>query len=75
MAMGNPPDRGYSIFALDTPRNAKTIRSRLEKLKSEKIEGLVHAQDWPDYRRRVGVVEGLNEALRVCDEMEKAERA
>ena len=73
--MGKPPDRGYSIFALDTPHSAKTIRSRLEKLKSEKIEALVHAQDWPDHKRRVGVIEGLNEALRVCDEMEQAERA
>ena len=73
--MVNAPDRGYSIFALDTPQSAKTIRSRLEKLKSEKIEGLVNSQDWPDHKRRVGVIEGLNEALRVCDEIEQAERA
>jgi hypothetical protein len=27
--------------------------------------------DWADYRRRVGVLEGIDEALRVCDDLEK----
>lgn len=33
------------------------------------------AQDWGDYQRRVGVLEGIDEALHVCEDIEKAERA
>ena len=66
---------GYSIFAIDHPQSARTIRQRLEKRLSDHTGQLVSAQDWPDYKRRVGVIEGLNEALHVCDELEKAERA
>ena len=72
MAQG---DRGFQVFALDNPQAARTIKAKLEKLNEEKIEQLTVAQDWSDYKRRVGVIEGLNEALRVCDELEQAERA
>ena len=67
--------RGFQVYALDNPQGARTIKARLERIKTDKIEQLVSAQDWPDYKRRMGVIEGLNEALHVCDEVEQAERA
>lgn len=67
--------RGFNVFALDNPQSLRTIRAKLERIKADRIEQLTSAQDWPDYKRRVGVIEGLNDALHVCDEMEKAERA
>ena len=30
-----------------------------------------YAQDWADYRERVGTVKGLDTALALCDEVEK----
>lgn len=29
------------------------------------------ASDWAEYKRLVGVLEGIDEALRVCDDLEK----
>lgn len=68
-------NRGFSVFALDSPQTLKTIRVRLEKLKADLTLQLQYAQDWSDYKHRVGVLMGLDEALHVCDEIEKAERA
>ncbi len=58
---------------MDTPRVARTIRGKLEKRKAELADFIVHGQimDWADYKRRVGVLEGIDEALRVCDDIEK----
>ena len=66
---------GFQVFALDNPHATRTIRAKLEEAKANRILELAYAQDWPDHKRRVGVIEGLNEALRVCDEIEQAERA
>jgi hypothetical protein len=71
----NSDYRGFTTFALDSPRSFQTIRRRLEEMKADRTSQLVSAQDWPDYKRRVGVIQGLEEALHVCDEVEKAERA
>ena len=68
-------NRGFSLYALDSPQVVRTIRAKLERLKADRLNELVVAQDWPDYKRRVGVLEGIDEALHVCDDIEKAERA
>lgn len=68
-------NRGFSVFALDSPQALRTIRTKLERIKAGHFEDLLLAADWPDFRRRVGVIEGLNQALHVCDEIEQAERA
>ena len=67
--------RGFSVFALDAPHAVRTLRMKLERMKSDRLSELIVAQDWPDFKRRVGIVEGLDEALQVCDDIEKAERA
>lgn len=63
----------FSVYAMDTPQGARTIKARLLKRKSELSDYIVagEVQDWPDYKRRVGVLEGIDEALRVCDDIEK----
>ena len=64
---------GFEVYALDSPRVARTLRQKLEKRQAELaapiVGGLV--SDWQDYWRRVGVLQGLDEALRVCDDIEK----
>lgn len=64
---------GMAIYALDSPQAARTIRAKLEKRRTE-LEGFIVAgevADWADYQRRVGVLQGIDEALRVCDDLEK----
>ena len=65
---------GFAVYGLDTPRAARTIRARLEKRQGE-IAALiargVGINGWDDYKHQVGVLEGLDEALRVCDDIEK----
>lgn len=68
-------NRGFSVYALDSPQTVRTIRNKLQKLKADRSSDLQFAQDWSDFKRRVGEIQGLDEALRVCDEIEKAELA
>ncbi len=68
-------DRGFQLYALDSPQVVRTIRAKLEKLRADRKDELAVAQDWPDFKRRVGVLEGIDEALQVCDDIERAERA
>jgi len=70
-------DSGFRLYALDHAQQIRTIRKRLESVRDERREHLTSggAQDWADYKSQVGFLEGIDEALRVCDEIEKAERA
>ena len=71
--------QGFQVYALDTPRDARTIKQRLEKVRAD-LAALVAEpnvdKDWDDYQRRVGALEGIDIALRVCDEIvdKEAER-
>lgn len=64
---------GLNIYALDSPQAARTIRAKLEKVRADKVGFIADGQvaDWADYQRRVGVLQGIDEALRVCDDLEK----
>ena len=68
---------GFATFALDHPQHIRTIRAKIEAIRKEEMEWLVlgSARDWAEYQRRVGKLEGLRDALFVCDEIEKAARA
>lgn len=68
---------GFRVFALDHGERIRTIRQKLESVRATKCEDILDGsvKDWADYQRRVGVLEGIDEALHVCDEIEKAERA
>ena len=53
---------------------ARTIRAKLEARRAD-LAVLIASPgtvgNWDDYQRRVGVIEGIDEALRVCDDIEK----
>ena len=68
-------ERGFSVYAMESPQATRTIRAKLVQRRSDLVEQLAVAQDWPDYKHRVGVLQGIDEALQVCDDIEKAERA
>ena len=69
-------ERGFSVFALDHTQHARTIKKRLQELRAIQVEYLAsgNASDWPDYKRRIGRLEGLDEALHICNEVEREDR-
>ena len=69
-----PADTAVTIFGLDNPRLSQTLKGVLLKRKSELLINLTNAEDWPDFKERVGVIKGVQEAIDVCDEIEKNER-
>lgn len=60
------------FFAPEHPALAHTVRAKLEtqraKLVAEVADGF--ASDWPDYRQRVGIIKGIDEAIQCCIETE-----
>ncbi len=64
---------GFQVFAVDTPRVVRTVKAVLEKRRVHLAGSIVDGEvtDWADYQRRVGVLQGIDEALRVCDDLEK----
>ena len=57
----------------DHPAFVRSLRGKLEArcrvLAGQIAEG--NAIDWADYKRRIGVLQGLHEALGICEEVEK----
>lgn len=64
-------DSAVRYFVPDAPAVARTVRGHLEKLKSDRLEGLLVSQDWADFNRRKGEIAGLQEAIAECVEAEK----
>lgn len=63
-------------YAPDHPALANTARVRIEARIAE-LSGHVaagSASDWGDYRLRVGVIRGLQEARDLCIEIDKDQR-
>jgi hypothetical protein len=56
----------------DHPALATNLARRIIAERQALIEGLVSAKDWPDYERRRGTIQGLNAALALCADAEKA---
>jgi hypothetical protein len=63
-------------FTPDHPAVARSVRGKLMKLRGELAEQLAagYAQDWADYNKRAGVIRGIDDALKICEEMENEER-
>lgn len=59
----------FQPYALDTPRAARTLYAKLktqrDQMSSQVADG--YAKDWPDYCRRIGVIEGLQLAMDLSD--------
>lgn len=66
---GAPANIRVSVH--DNPLLPRTVRGRLQQLGAEKANALIYAQDWADYKQRVGEIAGIKEALAICDEIEK----
>ena len=64
---------GFNVYALDSPKAIRTFKSKLEDVRNHKAALILSgvAADWAEYKRLVGVLEGIDEALRVCDDLEK----
>ena len=61
-------------FVPENPNLTRTLRGKLHEHMQKLSEALVKSygiKDFPDYQRRVGVIEGLNTALTLCDEADK----
>ena len=60
-------NEGFNIIAMSEPFQARTFRDRLQVLYDERFGRLITCQDWADYQRRRGVLEGLKLALDECE--------
>lgn len=70
-------ETGFSVYSLDHAHHVRTIKKKLTEIRATHALDLASglAQDWADYQRRVGRLEGIDEALHVCEDIERAERA
>lgn len=71
--MAGPQQTGaVRLYAADHPVLARNLRAKLEKRRNELavpvVEGV--AQDWADYKHRIGVIKGLDEAIQQCIDVE-----
>lgn len=70
------PPNALSIFSVESPHAVRTLRTHLMERIADCREALAagSAQDWPDYNKRVGVIQGLRDAISICDQYEAQER-
>jgi hypothetical protein len=62
------------FFRPDHPMMPITVRQRLEERRTKYLSDLEYAMDWNDFQKRIGVINGLGEAISVCVEAEDALR-
>ena len=67
--------KAFRTFAVDPPYMARTLHAMLLKRQQELIDSLRYANEWSDFKRRVGVIEGLSEAIGICHEMVREEQS
>jgi hypothetical protein len=69
--------QAFQLYSLDHPQVARTLRGKLLARKVELVGQMAagNAQDFADYKQRVGVIRGIDEALAICEEIEKEERS
>lgn len=70
------PNQGFTVFAVDSPRALRTIKVKLTASRNALAESIAEGSvtDWAHYQRSVGTIAGLDEAIRLCEEIEKQER-
>lgn len=61
----------FRISAGEHPNLARTLKGQLELRRNELIGQLMFSIDWPDFTKRRGMVAGLDEAIRHCEEAEQ----
>ena len=65
-----------ALFHVESPYLVRNLRDRITIRKAELIKEIAggYVTDYADYKYRIGVLNGLDEALQLIDEMEKIER-
>ena len=65
----------FRTFAVDPPQSLHTIRQRLQKRKEELSEPILngYVDSFERYREQIGRLQGLDEAIAICDELIKKE--
>ena len=61
------------IFALDHPQIARTLRGKLKERQTALVIQVAtgSAEDWGDYKERVGVIKGFKEAIDLAEAIER----
>jgi hypothetical protein len=59
------------FFPGDHPQVVSTARGQLTQRRQTLLEALIHAEDWPDFTKRRGKIEGLDEAIYYIEQAEK----
>lgn len=63
-----PAPSAVRFFSPDAPQLARTLRGKLEAQRRDLAAQIAdgYAQDWADYKHRVGVIKGIDEAIQQC---------
>jgi hypothetical protein len=66
-------DSAFRITAAEHPSIARTLRGKLETMRNQLVDTLAngYAQDWADYRHKVGIRIGLDHAIELCRDTEQ----
>ena len=64
--------KAFHVFSLDHPHVARTLKAKLEQRFAELSGHLAagNAEDWADYKERVGRIQGLRDAISMCEDAE-----
>lgn len=55
----------------DHPALAKTLERQLVNAIEEQLKVITYAQNWDDFQKRKGIIEGLNVAISICQTVQK----
>jgi hypothetical protein len=75
MAGGESP---IKFFAADYPGGPRNLKERLDeamRLCAREIVTPGVVKDWADFVRRMGIVQGLQSAIGICDRIDKEMRS
>lgn len=70
--MAARPAEIVSVGFDDHPALATHLQTSLQTAVAAEKEALVSAKDWPDYEKRRGRIDGLNLAITLCQNAERA---
>ena len=62
------------FFRPEHPHLPITVRRLLEERRNKYMADLEFSMDWNDFQKRIGVINGLGEAISLCVEAEDALR-
>lgn len=61
------------IFAFDHPQLARSLRAKLKERQTELVIQVAtgKAEDWGDYKERVGVIKGYQQSIDLAEQVER----